>query len=148
MPDKESLRFAIDRFDTIITNADNKASFLLSFATAVFAGSWFTKDYMSNSCNKIILYLCFVFLLLSVLASFLALYPRYNRKVSTTIKNTIFSFNVNISNIQDKEEDYIKQMKNLSTIICHKLFLIRVANMLLITSTLLLFIAFSIEFYT
>ena len=142
----ELLKFSINRLDSIISNADNKASFLLSFVSAVSAGLWLIKKDLFKYClSETLIYFCFALFFISICLCFYVLWPRSRGKIfGLKGKNSILHFEslkkgYNGSHLPQNEKDFTVQMKALSIIISRKLIAIRISLISSFIGTLSIF---------
>ena len=148
----EQLQFSINRLDLIILNADNKASFLLSFVSAVLAGLWLIKkDLLNAALSHTLIYFCFALFFISILSCFYAIWPRSKGKFSGLKgKGSILNFeslkNETVSALPQNETEIMNQIKALSTIISHKLMAVRIAFISAFFGTLIIFIIMFLDF--
>lgn len=109
------LQFSISRLDKIITDADNKANFLLCFSIVILGGMIFVVKDLNIDCwwFKLLLILTFVSFSISSFFSFAAIFPRHKKYGNPVFQNqedSIFFFG-DIKNINaDKGNDRLKKI--------------------------------------
>jgi hypothetical protein len=139
----EILQFSITRLDKLISDADNKANFLLCFSIVILGAMIFVaNDIITNNCFYLtIVLLTFFAFSASSMYSFKAIFPRYkkyNGKLTNAPQKSILFFRdisettdetANLEGLTEQiiELDYLNQMKQLSIIINRKMGNIKVS---------------------
>ena len=158
----ETLQYAMSRLDKIISDADNKANFLLCFSIVILGSMIFISHDIgsSNIFYKLLPTLTFLSFSLSSLFSFIAIFPRYSKyksKLKNVPKESVFYF-MDIYKLVEFEGvftngetlllDYLNQMQQLSCIIRKKMKNIKISVVFTGLGVLFAVVVYILTFYT
>jgi len=156
----ELLKYIISRLDKIITDADNKANFVLGYSIAILGGmAFFSKGVDKDCFHLILLTLMYLSFIGSSLLSFITLFPRnkkYGYKLKQSLDKSIFFYlDLNekevdmkyFNNLTDGQitADSLNQAKQLSYILEKKMNLIKISIPFVLTGTAFAFIIYAME---
>jgi len=160
---RDVLQFTMSRLDKIITDADNKANFLLCFSIVILGGMIFVTNEFESACCFLWLLLALIFISFTASSffSFCAFIPRsrqFGDKLINTPEKSLFfyidiiedeSFAEKTGNLSDDmlENDFLNQIKQLSLIIKKKMRNIKISSAFAIIGLILLCSFFLTSFF-